>query len=96
MRQAEKALLSTTLEYRREGLHIDEGALEARFRSLQMAVHPDKFASKDEQLQALAEQQSAYLNTSMAILRSPLQRATYLVGFCSTSHGTSKYGGCSV
>ena len=62
-------------------MHIDEAVLEARFKELQRAVHPDRYMSRGSDMLAMAEQQSSALNSAMAIMRSPLKRASYLVCF---------------
>ena len=65
-------------------MHIDEAVLEARFKELQRAVHPDRYMSRGSDMLAMAEQQSSALNSAMAIMRNPLKRASYLVCFpCS-------------
>lgn len=64
---------------RKRTFEIDQTLLEKRFREMQLAVHPDKHATKGEDIKQLAQQQSAHLNTGFSILRCPLARAKYLV-----------------
>lgn len=58
---------------------IEDAALEARFKRLQQAVHPDLFGSRSAQEQAYSAQASADVNVAYQTLRSPVSRAQYLL-----------------
>ena len=61
------------------GFEIDTQDLAERYRSLQAAVHPDKFASSSDLERRIAIQQSARINEAFQTLKNPLQRARYLL-----------------
>jgi len=52
--------------------------IEARWKSLQAKVHPDKFASEGASAQRLAMQWALRVNEAHQRLRDPLKRAAYL------------------
>lgn len=52
--------------------------IEARWKSLQARVHPDKFASEGASAQRLAMQWALRVNEAHQRLRDPLKRAAYL------------------
>jgi molecular chaperone HscB len=58
---------------------IDDQALSHAYQTQVSKFHPDKFASKgsSEQLQAL--QNTSLINSAYDALKSPLERATYLL-----------------
>ncbi|WP_211829234.1 Fe-S protein assembly co-chaperone HscB [Kistimonas asteriae] len=58
---------------------VDHQALDTRYRELQKAVHPDRFAVQGEQGQRLAVQYAAFVNQAYDTLRSALSRAIYLL-----------------
>ena len=58
---------------------IDIQALASRYQDLQRQYHPDKFASGTQAEQLAALQQSATINQAWQTLRSPLNRAEYLL-----------------
>ena len=58
---------------------IDIDALAVRYRELQNATHPDRFSAGTEQEKLRAVQLNSYLNEAYATLKSPLQRAGYLL-----------------
>lgn len=59
--------------------HIDLERLGARYRELARQVHPDRFADAGEREQRLALERSASLNEAYQVLKSPSQRARYLL-----------------
>lgn len=62
-----------------ESFEIDLGALAERYRQLQRALHPDRFASGSDQERRLSLQQAAHVNAAFQTLKDPLQRAQYLL-----------------
>lgn len=57
----------------------DPGHLALKYRELQKAVHPDRFAGGAERQQRLAVQYAAYVNEAFATLKDPLKRFIYLL-----------------
>ena len=58
---------------------IDPAVLSATYRSLQQLVHPDRFTRECDRTQRLALQQAAHVNAAYETLKSPLNRAQYLL-----------------
>lgn len=58
---------------------VDLESLTARYRELQKATHPDKFASAGDRERRLSVQQAAQVNDGFSTLKSPLNRAIYLL-----------------
>lgn len=58
---------------------VDIDSLSNRYRELQNETHPDRFSAGTEQEKLLAVQLNSYLNEAYATLKSPLQRAGYLL-----------------
>jgi len=58
---------------------VDLDDLRVRYRQLQQAVHPDRFAHECDRSQRLAQQQAAQVNAAYNTLKSPLLRAQYLM-----------------
>lgn len=58
---------------------LDLDQLAARYRELARQVHPDRFADAGEREQRLALERSACLNEAYQILKTPSQRARYLL-----------------
>lgn len=58
---------------------IDLDQLGVRYRELARQVHPDRFADAEEREQRLALERSASLNEAYQVLKSPSQRARYLL-----------------
>jgi molecular chaperone HscB len=57
---------------------IDRQDLEARWKALQVQVHPDRFAADGPAAQRQAMQWSVRVNEAYRRLRDPLSRAAYL------------------
>ncbi len=57
----------------------DPAALDRAYRQLQSDVHPDRFAGGSDAQKRLAQQSSALVNEAYRTLRSPVQRAQYLL-----------------
>ena len=58
---------------------IDLTELSTRYRKLQTAVHPDKFANASDLERRISMQQSALINEAYQTLKSPLLRARYML-----------------
>jgi len=58
---------------------LDIDSIAARYRDLQRAVHPDKFANAPDQERRLSVQQAAQINEAYQTLKLPLSRARYLL-----------------
>ena len=61
------------------GFEIDLSTIAERYRDLQRAVHPDRFANASDQERLLSVQQAAHVNEAYQTLKSPLLRARYLL-----------------
>ncbi|MCS6787342.1 MAG: Fe-S protein assembly co-chaperone HscB [Thiobacillaceae bacterium] len=53
--------------------------IDRAWRDIQTEIHPDRFAHAGEAAQRLAQQWSARLNEAYVTLRSPFERARYLL-----------------
>lgn len=62
---------------------VDIATLTARYRELQQAVHPDRYAASSNQERRLSLQMAAHINEALQTLKDPLLRARYLL----TRHG---------
>ncbi len=62
-----------------QGFALDRALLGERFRALQAAVHPDRFASAPDQERRLSMQASTRVNEAFQTLKDPLSRALYLL-----------------
>ncbi|NXN24974.1 HSC20 protein, partial [Nycticryphes semicollaris] len=58
---------------------IDAQRLQRRFRSLQRAVHPDRFGQRPLKEQCFSEQHSSLINKAYRTLLNPLSRGLYLL-----------------
>lgn len=58
---------------------FDEDALRRRYRELQQAVHPDRYAGASDQERRYSVQLAARLNEAYRTLRDPVARARYLI-----------------
>ena len=61
------------------GFDIDGKALMERYRELQRAVHPDKFANASDAERRLSVQVASRVNEGYRTLKDPLARARYLL-----------------
>jgi len=60
---------------------IDEQRLATTFRSLQRAVHPDRYAGASGQERRQSAERAAAVNDAYQVLRDPVRRARYLLSF---------------
>uniref|UniRef100_A0A8C4JWX9 HscB mitochondrial iron-sulfur cluster cochaperone n=1 Tax=Dromaius novaehollandiae TaxID=8790 RepID=A0A8C4JWX9_DRONO len=58
---------------------LDEQQLRRRFRSLQRALHPDRFGQRPPKEQYYSEQHSSLINRAYQTLLNPLSRGLYLL-----------------
>lgn len=58
---------------------LDRAALDARYRELQRAAHPDRYASAGDQERRISMQQATRINEAYQVLKDPLERARYLL-----------------
>ncbi|XP_053938036.1 iron-sulfur cluster co-chaperone protein HscB [Cuculus canorus] len=58
---------------------IDTDLLRRRFRSLQRALHPDRFGQRPPEEQRYSEQHSSLINKAYQTLLHPLSRGLYLL-----------------
>lgn len=65
--------------------NIDLTDLATRYREKAAAVHPDKFVTAAEREKRIALEQSANLNEAYQILKTPSQRARYLLSLKGTT-----------
>lgn len=76
-------VVATTNYFRLFGLtksfDIDLDLLKERYRKLQHAVHPDKFANSTDSERRISVQQSSFVNQAYQTLLQPLARAKYLL-----------------
>lgn len=62
-----------------ERYRLDNAQLDQKFHSLQMQVHPDKFAHLPEAERRLSMQWATRVNEGYQTLRTPIRRARYLL-----------------
>ncbi|WP_028762209.1 co-chaperone HscB [Shewanella colwelliana] len=58
---------------------LDTALLAERYRDLQRAVHPDKFANASEQDKRIAVQRAAQVNDGYNTLKHPILRAEHIL-----------------
>jgi len=58
---------------------INKDTLAQRYRDLQRAVHPDKYANAPDRERRLAMQKTVQINEAYQTLKNPLTRARYLL-----------------
>lgn len=70
---------------------IDTALLAERYRDLQRAVHPDKFANDTEQQRLLSVQHTAQVNDGYQTLKDPIRRAEHMLSLrgIDLSHETT-------
>ncbi|HEX4911441.1 MAG TPA: Fe-S protein assembly co-chaperone HscB [Permianibacter sp.] len=61
------------------GFALDRDELTRRYRELQKAVHPDRYANAGESERLMAVSQAARINDAYQTLRDPISRARYLL-----------------
>jgi molecular chaperone HscB len=62
-----------------QSYEVDLGLLEERYLAISRNIHPDKYATAGEEMQAFALRASASVNSAYDVLRDPLHRAEYLL-----------------
>jgi molecular chaperone HscB len=58
---------------------VDLDLLQSRYRELQRAVHPDRYATASDAERRLSVQMAARINEGLQVLKDPLARARYLL-----------------
>ena len=58
---------------------LDRDKLDAAYRELQNAVHPDRFAAHSEAEQRMAMQRATQVNEAYQTLKDPVSRGVYLL-----------------
>ena len=58
---------------------VDLNLVQHRYRDLQKAVHPDKYASASSQERRISMQQTSLINQALHTLKHPVERAKYLL-----------------
>ena len=58
---------------------VDLGQVQQRYRELQKAVHPDKYASAGAQERRISMQHTSLINQALHTLKHPVERAVYLL-----------------
>ena len=58
---------------------VDIEQLDIKFRALQKALHPDRYANKNDFEKRLAVQTAATINQAYETIKNPLSRAQYLL-----------------
>ncbi|WP_297189443.1 Fe-S protein assembly co-chaperone HscB [uncultured Porticoccus sp.] len=61
--------------------------LSERYHDLQRQFHPDRHVAKTARERRLSEQYTTFVNQAYGELKSPLQRAEYLLGMMGADHG---------
>ena len=69
---------------------LDLQDLSQRYRELQAAVHPDKFANASEHERRLSVEKAAAINEAYQTLKSPQHRARYMLELQSVSFDNEK------
>ena len=63
----------------KKSITVDLTTLEARFKTLQRALHPDKFATSSTQEKAISASNSSIVNQGYQTLRSRISRTNYVL-----------------
>ena len=58
---------------------VNTAELSEKYRALQQAVHPDRFASASDQEKRISVQKASLINEAHQVLKSPQRRARYLI-----------------
>ena len=62
-----------------QSFEVDMEQLDSRYRELQRAVHPDRFANASDQERRISMQQATQINEAYQLLKDPLLRGRYLL-----------------
>jgi len=72
------------------GFRVDGPLLAERYRALQSALHPDRYAGAGDREKRLSMQASTRVNEAFNILKDPLERARYLLSLHRGDSGGSE------
>lgn len=70
---------------------VDKQALDSAYRKIQQASHPDRFVNQPLEFQRKAVQQTAQNTEAYHTLKSPVQRAVYLLTISGVEFSLSEY-----
>ena len=59
---------------------VDLDQIQHRYRDLQKAVHPDRYANAGSQERRISMQHTSLINQALHTLKHPVERAVYLLG----------------
>jgi molecular chaperone HscB len=62
-----------------QAFEVDSAVLQPRYHELQREFHPDRFAAEPADVQRVAVQKAADINTGFATLKEPVARARHLL-----------------
>ena len=69
---------------------VDLNRLQHRYRELQKAVHPDRYASGSSQERRISMQQTSLINQALHTLKHPVERAMYLLQLKGVDFATDR------
>jgi molecular chaperone HscB len=69
---------------------LDGELLAERYRALQQALHPDRYAAAGDREKRLSMQASTRVNEAFRTLKDPLERARYLLSLNLGDQGSEK------
>ncbi|MBF0620299.1 MAG: Fe-S protein assembly co-chaperone HscB [Magnetococcales bacterium] len=75
-----------------KGFYLDLQSVEERYRTLQQAFHPDRYATRSPTEGRFSMEQVTRLNEGLQTLRDPLSRAGYLLQLEGRSPGDESSG----
>ncbi len=69
---------------------IDQQQLAQRYREMQKAVHPDRFAGASDHERRISVEKAARINDAFQVLKSPQRRARYMLELLGVSFDDEK------
>jgi len=73
-----------------QSFRVDAELLAERYRALQQALHPDRYAAAGDREKRLSMQASTRVNEAFRTLKDPLERARYLLSLYLGDQGSEK------
>ena len=80
-----------TLLHLPEAFVIDLEKLDQNYQSIQKEIHPDRFASSNDELRLESIKKTAQANDAYQTLKSPIRRAEYLLHLQGVNIDDEKY-----